>query len=387
LEEALIKRLVLILLCILGFVSIQGDVHGQDLEPDRATSLVWSPADDRVAVGYEDGTLRIWDAATQQILTTIEGVPGPIYDLDWNPNGTRLVSLGTELAIRIWNPTTGENILTLDGLGDYGCVGWSPNGTQLAVVFGEGLPNIFIWDINTGELVFSGITGTAGSVQWNPDGRRITFSLISGQIDVWRTSPYERIGYLGEELSTVEGEASTHAWSPNEDYLAAGTLGGTIIVWDVSSGEQLFELAGIDYPFQSDNIYPSAIEAVSFSPDGQTLQSISGYGTIRQWDITTGELLNTLDLDQPTPAAAFSPNGTQIAYASDTNSVEVIEVFPAATETKIPDDIRDNDKKFTQAFDTVFRSDGLHIISASPIVPPMPTRLRNAGCARSERSA
>jgi WD40 repeat protein len=86
------------------------------------------------------------------------------------------------------------------------------------------------------------------------------------------------------------------------------------------SGNSLFKtLAG----------HGKAVVSVAFSPDGKTLASASKDGTIRLWDVTTGQNLKTLNVPGVTGAfngVAFSPDGTLLAGASDDASAYIWDV-------------------------------------------------------------
>jgi len=68
----------------------------------------------------------------------------------------------------------------------------------------------------------------------------------------------------------------------------------------------------------------SAVYAVAFSPDGQTLATVSGLGAIDLWDAATGNeplRVNDVAYSQCTVTVAFSPDGRTIAAADGTHAI------------------------------------------------------------------
>ena len=67
-------------------------------------------------------------------------------------------------------------------------------------------------------------------------------------------------------------------------------------------------------PFIRENGHSSGIGLVAISPDGKTIVSRSGYGTIKLWDMKlwdmeSGECLNTLKVDSYfAPSVGISPD-------------------------------------------------------------------------------
>ncbi len=83
-------------------------------------------------------------------------------------------------------------------------------------------------------------------------------------------------------------EGSSHVYevnfSPDGKTLVSGSQDGTIKLWNVETGEEIRTLQGHD----------DYVRSVNFSPDGKTLVSGSGDNTIKLWNVETGEEIRTL---------------------------------------------------------------------------------------------
>jgi WD40 repeat protein len=122
-----------------------------------------------------------------------------------------------------------------------------------------------IWDVKTGELVFT-LTG-------HEDGVR----------DV--------------------------AYSPDGALIATGSGDGTAILWDAANGAKMMTLSG----------HTSGIFSVAFTPDGKLLATGSGDATVKIWDIATGQEILTLPGGEGgVLGVAFSPsdNGAHLVVSN-----------------------------------------------------------------------
>ena len=69
------------------------------------------------------------------------------------------------------------------------------------------------------------------------------------------------------------------------------------------------------------------MNSVSFSPDGTKVASGSGDKTVKLWDVTSGECLQTLEgHSDDVNSVSFSPDGTKVASGSDDKTVKLWDV-------------------------------------------------------------
>jgi WD40 repeat protein len=79
-----------------------------------------------------------------------------------------------------------------------------------------------------------------------------------------------------------------------------------------------------------------SVNGVAFSPDGRQLASASDDGTVRLWDPATGKPTATLEGHTDwVNAVAFSPDGRQLASASDDGTVRLSDVYSHAAISQL----------------------------------------------------
>jgi len=111
-------------------------------------------------------------------------------------------------------------------------------------------------------------------------------------------------GHHGDVLSAV--------YSPDRDKILSGSSDGTIKLWNIATGECIRTFKG----------HSDCVSSIIYSPDGKKILSASTDKTIKEWDVETGRCIRTyLGHSDKINSAVYSPNGGKILSASDDKTI------------------------------------------------------------------
>ena len=284
----------------------------------------WSPDGERIAIGLQEASIGehvgdaiyIIDADTSTELLKIRlETACVIPDVDWSPDGDRLVSITAPNVWRedcpkppmLWDANTGDQLLTLTAHeGVIFNVDWSPDGERILTAGEDG--TTMLLDASTGAAIHTldGHTDAVRDVMWSPDGNLIASASLDGTARIWDAETGDELLAIGDHTGGVTGVA----WSPDGERIVTASEDGLARVWDVSTGEVLLNLIGHSAPLMD----------VAYSPAGDQIASASLDGTARVWDASSGELLVTRHgLTNELQSVVWSPDGNWLAVGDGRN--------------------------------------------------------------------
>jgi predicted NACHT family NTPase len=93
--------------------------------------VAFSPDGALLATASDDGTVGMWDLATDTMLTSLRGHTDWIFDLAFSPDGALLATASNDGAIRVWGVEDGVARATLVQFSEAGYAAWSAAGYKL----------------------------------------------------------------------------------------------------------------------------------------------------------------------------------------------------------------------------------------------------------------
>jgi WD40 repeat protein len=183
--------------------------------------------------------------------------------------------------------------------------------------------------VETGKLIrnIREVSRDFSHIAVSPDGRRfVTISNFNYDFLFWdlATGAYR-------ECTGHRGYINALVFSPIGNSFASGSGDKTIKIWDAETGQEIRTLAGAGPG--TGNV--SGIKSIAYSPNGQQIASCSSNDeTITFWDVASGTILRSISVPRRTgerfssiSLIAYSPDGRKIAAAQQNR----IRIFDAQT--------------------------------------------------------
>lgn len=100
----------------------------------------WSPDDRFIAVGSNDQTVKIINVQSGEMVATLAGHRWIVGSVDWNSDGTQLVSSSSgDMQVILWDTTTYQQMNRIEEITDIWTIAFSPDDQQIAMGGGPGL--------------------------------------------------------------------------------------------------------------------------------------------------------------------------------------------------------------------------------------------------------
>ena len=268
------------------------------------TSLSFSPGGDLLATSGYDGGVKLFEFPNGDLRFWQEWQSGRsssvIYGAAFSPDGSTLITCDSNVdrTLRFWDMQSRELIRKHDGFQTSAMDVTRVNGDQFfAIAYGED------------SSARKGFLGCSSLFRYFVKEQEYT---ARNQVIIFRLPDGRNISTLKSQL----GEITSLKFIPESSLLASGGFAGGVELWDTQSKDRLFTFQ----PDQrADDRLPAYRKtyAAGFHPSENTVLALFGDGSLKAWNVSTGEQAWHLALPVPhgwyLSTAAFSPDGQQVA--------------------------------------------------------------------------
>lgn len=253
------------------------DVRLKDLTgiDSPARSLARSPDGKWLAVGQENGQVKVFDLATAQVARTLAGHAGPVTGLAFTQDGAKLITGSQDKTLRVWNTADGAEAAKIETPAPVTAVALAAGDQQIAAANADNV--IRTWTIPQPPA--------------------------EGQTPAAPTPLKELRGHSGAIAALAINPAA-----PVQ--LVSGSQDATVRLWDVNGGNQIRQMN-----------HGGPVTAVAVRADGQRIASSSSNHTAKLWNAANGQQVAELkgdfdsrfDADAKTRAVALAKKIVDLA--------------------------------------------------------------------------
>jgi hypothetical protein len=302
-------------------------------------TLAFSPDNTNLVSGGsgDDYSVRLWDVTSAAETALLEGHEAQIAAVAFNVDGSQVETASYDGTLRLWDAVSGELVETIDQTADGDPLDitslatyFSADGTHLAYFAGVTY-DIHILDLDSQQQFalsaaspeLEAIVKRTANIRLSEDGFLLLIEEMDAGpihlIDLETNLEITSLDRADEEslfftVIALSNDSSTVA--------AVDDTSSVIQLWDVESGEPTHALSGHDP--QNDD-FTLGVYGLAFNPAGTLLASASYDGTVRIWNVADGTELAVLETggEGGSGAVVWSPDGTLLASANVDGSIQL----------------------------------------------------------------
>jgi WD40 repeat protein len=276
--------------------------------PEKTSNVALSPDATRLLTVTRNGSVQLWDLTKKTAIEEPSAEGDRVNNARFSRDGKWAVTEHGYGEFHTWEVETGRfRALAIEDSERSAALMLGQAGTLVMVRDREGQ----LWDFDSNALSSRNLLlpPDIDQFSFSGDGHLLATTSYGADVLIWDATTGSEVNTLNPRSGVVQNlqESETVlalAFSSDSTRLLTATSYGTVRIWDVASGQLAKELLGPT----------DGIDNVLFSPDGEVIASIHG-SDVRLWDVTTGQLIQDF-IVWSAETLAFSTDGQYLFIAS-----------------------------------------------------------------------
>lgn len=289
---------------------------GKPILGARALALAAAPSGARFAATLEDGTVRVYDAATRMTIKDLGKHPQPAYAIAWSADGAWIATGDESARIFLWDTRTWKKIREFR-THTRGIQSLSFNFPR-TLLLSTGKDDVCkVYNLSTGkESNYPGKGANFYGAKFISKMNDFAMADLGVGGRVYGSNGAVKSFFAGHggqgAMNIAINRAGTRAVTAGKD--------ATAIVWDMKGPKKLNSLKG----------HGDWIINCDFSPNGKLVATGSSDRSVRVWDVASFQRIGTLDNQSSVGSpVCFTADGKYLVTVNLDDVIQINTVNPA----------------------------------------------------------
>lgn len=280
-------------------------------QTDGVLSGAFSVDGKYIVTGGVHGIARLWDVASQRLVRSSTQHDGPIFDVEFSPDGERVATASNDSMVRIFSTSPGRDLSVPERHQTVNRVRFSPDGTRLLVA--SEASDATLRNALNGERIMAigAHESGVGDALFSPDGTLIATLSRDATAKLWDV----RTGFRLRTLFGHQAGLWTGEFDATGARLVTSSFDGVIRVWDATRTVYERRLPERETPFLDAVPAPTAPKIATIRAAGRTLPA-SRDALVELWSDT-----GRLERSQRIERMETDPLAWHVAWRADSKAL------------------------------------------------------------------
>ena len=275
----------------------------------------------QVVTGSHNGDITVWNCDCLEAQQTVKAHQGSVMSLQVSKDDSFIISASNDKTVGLYQDHEGQTVQLVGHTDAVVCVSLM-KGENLAIS-GSKDKTVRLWNLQTKscERIFEGHTGVVGCLASTSDNKTIVSGSGDFTLKIWNTQK-------GECLHTLKGHSDSikcTVITDDNQFAIAGSHEGKdqLLLWNLKDGSCTRKFTGHTHAVMHLKVLPN-----------NTMVTSSRDGTIKLWNIQSGELINSFDFQSQVKYfdAHRADDGYSVILVTKSGTVSILKLLISKEE-------------------------------------------------------